>query len=283
MKQRRSRDKSTPRTAFRLETLERRILLSADLPFVAEGFTSVDPNGSQFVSTHNSDDASNNSDTSDPSASETASLPTVELVIIDSSTPDYLSIFEDLQQSSSSRVEIFVLDSDRDGIEQITELLAPFSNVIDLHVITHGEDGQITLGNSSVGLVDLLVNADQVAGWQDSFAADADLLIYGSDLTATDAGRNFVATLGQLTSVGVAASADLTGHDFVATVPFLQGADSSVVADEQRLELVFVDTDTPDYQQLVDDLLLRPDDGRRIEVIKGLTSEEASSNPVWWS
>ncbi|MCZ6887230.1 MAG: LEPR-XLL domain-containing protein, partial [Gammaproteobacteria bacterium] len=112
MKQRRSRNKSTPRTAFRLETLERRILLSADLPFVAEGFTSVDPNSSQFVSTHNSDDASNNSD---QSASETASLPTVELVVIDSSTPDYLSIFEDLQQSSSSRVEIFVLDSDRGG------------------------------------------------------------------------------------------------------------------------------------------------------------------------
>ena len=42
---------------------------------------------------------------------------------------------------------------------------------------------------------------------------------------------------------------------------------NQAVHDEQRLELVFVDTDTPDYQQLVDDLLTERDDGRLIEVI----------------
>ena len=80
-----------------------------------------------------------------------------------------------------------------------------------LHLISHGADGELKLGNSTVDFTELLVRADEFADWQDSFTADADLLIYGCDLASSDMGRNFVSTLGNFTGADVAASDDLTG------------------------------------------------------------------------
>ncbi|HRA87557.1 MAG TPA: DUF4347 domain-containing protein, partial [Planctomycetaceae bacterium] len=47
--------------------------------------------------------------------------------------------------------------------------------------------------------------------WQHNLTANADLLIYGCDVAATPEGRDFVASLANLTEADVAASADTTG------------------------------------------------------------------------
>ena len=54
--------------------------------------------------------------------------------------------------------------------------------------------------------------AEVIRGWEGAFSTNGDLLLYGCDLAASDAGRALVDTLGQWTGTDVAASTDLTGY-----------------------------------------------------------------------
>ncbi|MGI9328122.1 MAG: DUF4347 domain-containing protein, partial [Pseudomonadales bacterium] len=203
MKRRRqSSPKERKTNKFQLQSLERRVLFSADLPFITDGLATTAANDPVTIENLKNDEVT---------ASQEAVESRVELVIIDASTPAYEQIIADLSESTDASYEIHVLDSDQDGISQISQILSAYENVGGLHIISHGGDGEINLGDGPVGLVDLLNHADEVAGWQDSFAESGDLLIYGCDLAATESGQNFVTTLGQLTGTDVAASDDLTG------------------------------------------------------------------------
>ena len=74
-----------------------------------------------------------------------------ELVFINDNVTDYEQLIADLQGGDDNRIiETVLLDSDRDGIEQVSEILADRSDLAAVHVITHGSDGQISLGNSLV-------------------------------------------------------------------------------------------------------------------------------------
>ena len=55
-------------------------------------------------------------------------------------------------------------------------------------------------------------NNAAILSWGDALTEDADLLIYGCDLTATAEGEQLVDSLAQITGADVAASDDLTGH-----------------------------------------------------------------------
>ena len=70
----------------------------------------------------------------------------MEIVIIDSATPDYESIVADLEKQANSALHVVILEADRDGIEQISEILSQFDNVGALHLISHGADGELTPG-----------------------------------------------------------------------------------------------------------------------------------------
>ncbi len=52
-----------------------------------------------------------------------------------------------------------------------------------------------------------------------------------------------------------------------ALAPAATSTDATRAASAIRQELVLVDTDTPNYQQLIDDLLTSEDDSRHLEVI----------------
>ncbi|NND90634.1 MAG: DUF2341 domain-containing protein, partial [Granulosicoccus sp.] len=196
------------RTAFHLETLEKRILFSADIPFPVVELSSHNTTG--HIGLVSATESSAQSSTSSANSEQHSQLA-VEIVIIDSATPDYRSIVADLEQQDNSPVHVYILDADRDGIDQISAVLGHYNNVDALHLISHGSEAQLSLGNATVDFTELLVRADDIAAWQDSFTAEADFLIYGCDLASTDTGRSFVSTLGNLTGTDVAASDDLTG------------------------------------------------------------------------
>ncbi|MCP3882828.1 MAG: DUF4347 domain-containing protein, partial [Sulfitobacter sp.] len=137
-----------------------------------------------------------------------------ELVLMDPATRDYQQLTDDiLAQSDEERtIEVVLLDSQEDGIGQISDILSGYSNLAAVHLISHGGAGEIHMGDGGVGLAALQAQADAVTAWSAALDENEDFLIYGCDLASTGEGELFVDTLAQLTGADVAASDDLTGH-----------------------------------------------------------------------
>ena len=136
-----------------------------------------------------------------------------ELVFVDANVTDYERLIDDLQGRNDSRtIEVVVLESDRDGIGQVTEILSERSNLAAVHFITHGTDGQINLGNSLLNSSTLEENNDAVAGWGNALTETGDILFYGCDFASNTKGQTLVESLANLTGADVAASNDDTGH-----------------------------------------------------------------------
>ncbi len=136
-----------------------------------------------------------------------------ELVFIDSAVDDREQIITQFSsRNGQSPVSIFVLDGMRDGVDQLTGVLAHFDRVSAVHLFSHGAAGQIQLGNTLLSTETLSGYAAQLTRWQDSLTWDADLLIYGCDVAASEDGEELLESMHVLTSADVAASVDLTGH-----------------------------------------------------------------------
>ena len=72
-----------------------------------------------------------------------------ELVIIDAGVEDADQLVKDLV-SGDRNLEMVYLDSQADGIEQITSLLQQRSGLQAIHLVSHSSAGVIQLGNSVV-------------------------------------------------------------------------------------------------------------------------------------
>ncbi len=142
-----------------------------------------------------------------------ASVIRQELVLVDTDTPDYQQLVDDLQANTdvTRHLEVILLDNTRDGIHQVTEILSYHSSLDAVHIIAHGADGSIDLGGSTLDSASLQANTGLIETWGDALTTEADFLIYGCNLAASAAGQSLVTALGELTGADVAASDDLTG------------------------------------------------------------------------
>ena len=141
-----------------------------------------------------------------------AEAPDRELVIVDQSVPDHEQLLQELLTAAEDRdIEILVLEPDRDGVEQITEALAERSDLDAVHIISHGNDTQVQLGGTRLGVDDLAEHRDAIRQWSGALSEHADLLFYGCDLAGGAEGRALLASLAELTGADIAASSDLTG------------------------------------------------------------------------
>lgn len=182
-----------------IEELEPRLLFSADLaPFAVEGFQQ-----------HTEHRVLNTTG----EFAGTASAVRQELVIVDSGVEDYQTLLNDIlgQADGNRRIEVIVLDANRDGLEQISEILRQQHDLDALHLISHGDSGMLRLGSGTLDSAAMQSNAADVAAWKTAFSERADILLYGCDVASGSGGEEFIGTLSQLTGTDVAASTDRTG------------------------------------------------------------------------
>jgi len=149
----------------------------------------------------------------DSIAASTTELIRQELVFIDTDVDNYQELLNDIiNQSDEERsIEVILLGNQRDGIEQITETLADFQNLDAVHLISHGSDGSIDIGNTTLDENTLNQSLMEISDWGDAFTEEGDFLIYGCNLAETEEGQSLVDSLSHLTHTDVAASDDLTG------------------------------------------------------------------------
>jgi Domain of unknown function (DUF4347) len=140
-----------------------------------------------------------------------------ELVVVDLSLPDAQVLLAGLQaQREAGRpIDIVTLAADADGISAITQALQGRSDVTAVHVLTHGQPGALQLGSVLLDEDTAVRRAVELASWGSALSADADLLLYGCDLAASDAGVALLRALAALSGADVAASDDRTGHELL--------------------------------------------------------------------
>ena len=108
--------------------------------------------------------------------------------------------------------EVIMLDPSRDGVEQMASALAGRSGIDAIHILSHGDAGQLYLGDSTLDAHSISgEHADELATIKTALANHADILIYGCDVAAGDQGQAFVTALAATTGADVAASIDSTG------------------------------------------------------------------------
>ncbi len=138
----------------------------------------------------------------------------LELVFVDTSAPDYQQLLDDLLEHAGPErtFEITTIDSSSNGIDSISETLMGFRNIDAVHIISHGSEGELTVGATTVDLSYLQAHGEQIGLWSEAFSADGDILIYGCDLGSSDSGKELLTSLARLIDTDIAASDDATGH-----------------------------------------------------------------------
>ena len=160
-------------------------------------------------------DSTNNNDSSDSdvlwSSGLSLSAPSdrKEIVFIDTRVEDYQTLMEGIDPHA----DVILLDSTRDGVEQIAEILSERTDIDAIHLIAEGNEAELHLGSTfltqeaiSGQYAELFTQIGQ------SLTADADLLIYGCNFGQGEDGFQAMESLAELTGADIAASTDRTGH-----------------------------------------------------------------------
>ncbi|WP_432199573.1 Ig-like domain-containing protein [Erythrobacter sp. W53] len=139
--------------------------------------------------------------TRDPSAPN-------DFIFIDTSVENY----QELVDTWEGRGTIVLLDRTQDGVEQILTALAGASDIGAIHIVSHGEDGLFWLGNTRIDNAALTGDlAGAFASIGSKLSADGDILLYGCDVGADEAGQALIDNLAAITGADIAASIDDTG------------------------------------------------------------------------
>ena len=136
-----------------------------------------------------------------------------QLVLIDSGVEDTeLLLSSILEGRAGASIEVRILETETDGIDQISEILSESNRRYDaVHILSHGNAGNVTLGATDLSQANIHQYVDQMAAWSNALSNDADLLFYGCELAANESGRSLIEFVSTVTGADVAASNDLTG------------------------------------------------------------------------
>jgi hypothetical protein len=97
--------------------------------------------------------SSSEDNNSDALAEPDETEPLREVVFIDANTPDLDALLADLRNEADPNREFtaILLDANRSGIDQITSALSNLQNVAAVHIVSHGSEGRVELGNDDSG------------------------------------------------------------------------------------------------------------------------------------
>ena len=145
---------------------------------------------------------------------------------VDASLPDLTTLLAGLPANA----EVHQIDPATDGVALMASTLAGRSGIGAVHLLTHGAAGQVQLGNVSLTQANLSSYTTEWATIKGALNADADLLIYGCDVAANDAGKALISQLADATGADVAASTDLTGASALGGNWALEAATGAIEA-----------------------------------------------------
>ncbi|MCF6777251.1 DUF4347 domain-containing protein, partial [Thiotrichales bacterium 19X7-9] len=131
-----------------------------------------------------------------------------EVIIIDSRVKDIHTLIKNISRKAS----VEVVNRDESGISVIADMLSKYSNLDAVHIISHGRQGELYLGNNTLNSDNLPTYQNDLSRWGESISSNGDLLFYGCNVAEGDAGQAFIDILKGYIDKGIAASEDITGN-----------------------------------------------------------------------
>ncbi len=113
------------------------------------------------------------------------------VVIVDSRVTDYQTLIDGLSQPT----EILVLNAESDGLSQIATYLQGRSGIDALHIISHGSQGALQLGNTVLDSGNLGYYGSQLASIGSALTSTGDILLYGCNVAQGESGLQFITSL----------------------------------------------------------------------------------------
>ena len=196
------------RIAWQLQPLEARLLLAADAGEVL-GVTEAPQNASPaLVSTL---------DVSSPQINSTLVNRSVdqvfgearEIAFVDSD----VEVDDQLATLVRRGVDLISIDRGTDPLQQIDTVLQERRDITAIHIVSHGDSGQLLLGGQIVDSERLQANSAKLVRWREALTTEADILIYGCDAASDLEGQQFLEKWADLTGADVAGSTNRTGGD----------------------------------------------------------------------
>jgi len=132
---------------------------------------------------------------------------TTEIAFIDSTLGDHQTLINTV----NTRAEIHLVEEGADGLAVMADTLSGRSDIAAVHVLGHGAAGAATLGTTTLNAQTITENTGVLAIIGNALSEQGDILLYGCNVAATDAGTALVDELARLTQADVAASTDPTG------------------------------------------------------------------------
>ena len=187
-----------------ISALEQRVLFDG-----AAVETAVDVlDNSSFSSTTN--DATNNSAENivhEAQAVQSFERPRREVAFVDVTVSDYQTLVDGVGEG----VETYLVSS----MNEISSILKNETNIDAIHILSHGNTGEIIVGNDVLNQ-STLNNFDAVLqSMKSSLGENGDILLYGCNVASDGTGQEFIDLLSSETQADVAASNDVTGNSNV--------------------------------------------------------------------
>lgn len=121
------------------------------------------------------------------------------------------SLVQQIPADEFASDQVVVINHETAPLDQMDAAIRVAQGIESIRIISHGADGVIRFGDSTLSRFDLESHSDLIKAWADHLSPDADLLVYGCGVASTQSGRDFVDLWSSLTGLDVAASDDLTG------------------------------------------------------------------------
>ena len=199
-------------TKATFENVEERILYSADSVAAMDPAMAENNTDATAIEAQLEPETTSSEDNTNPANDDTfLEQQRQAVVFIDAHVEGHEALLDDLLTNGGDRhFEIHYLEGN--GIDQISAILEDSSDIDAIHIIAHGSDRQIDIGDVSITADNIDQFNATFNAWSDSLSEEADILLYGCDIAATDAGKTMLQHMASATGADINASSDLTGH-----------------------------------------------------------------------
>ncbi|MET1077870.1 MAG: DUF4347 domain-containing protein [Pseudomonas sp.] len=138
-----------------------------------------------------------------------AGEPRQEVVFVDGQVQNLQQLLAALPATADR--EVVILDPANDGVQQMAAYLQGRSGIDAVHLLSHGAEGTVKVGDGWLHAENLEPHAQALAGIGAALAADGDILLYGCKTGEGEAGQALLEGIARMTGADVAASSDNTG------------------------------------------------------------------------
>ena len=214
---------------LQLEALEARVLYDAS-PLIAVAGESIEPcaelelddmtelcfedhSNEMAIDTVDCEDCEDiDSQTFGDEASPVATVSR-QLVVVDERIEGFESLVDDIMMRGDQSIayDVLIVSEEKNGIELVSSYLNGLATYGAVHIVGHGGEDQIQLGSVNLSSESLSEYESELQSWNRGLASNADILLYGCEVAASEQGQELVNQISLVTGADVAASDDLTG------------------------------------------------------------------------